>query len=219
MTQTKAYKGVGMEGSMAKWYATTTGKSMEDFRELARRVAAELAPGSAVLEIAPGPGYFAIELARRGDYRITGMDISKSFVEIARGKAAEAKVKVDFRQGNASAMPFADDSFDFTLCRAAFKNFSEPVKAVEEMHRVLKPGGRAVIIDLRKDASKEAVNQMVEGMGLSRMNTWVTKLTFRGMLLKRAYTRAQFEEMIGRTRFTKWEIVESGIGFEITLTK
>jgi ubiquinone/menaquinone biosynthesis C-methylase UbiE len=147
------------------------------------------------------------------------MDISKSFVEIARGKAAEAKVKVDFRQGNASAMPFADDSFDFTLCRAAFKNFSEPVKAVEEMHRVLKPGGRAVIIDLRKDASKEAVNQMVEGMGLSRMNTWVTKLTFRGMLLKRAYTRAQFEEMIGRTRFTKWEIVESGIGFEITLTK
>jgi ubiquinone/menaquinone biosynthesis C-methylase UbiE len=219
MAQTKAYKGMGMEGPVAKWYATTTGKSMEDFRELARRVAAELAPGSAVLDIAPGPGYFAIELARRGDYRITGMDISKSFVEIARGKAAEAKVKVDFRQGNASAMPFADDSFDFTLCRAAFKNFSEPVKAMEEMHRVLKPGGRAVIIDLKRNASRKEIDEYIDGLDIGWFNKWFMNVTFRGMLLKRAYTRAQFEEMIGRTRFTKWEIVESGVGFEITLTK
>ena len=53
----KAYKGMGMEGRIARWYAANTGKSMEDFRALARRVAAELAPGSAVLEVAPGPGF------------------------------------------------------------------------------------------------------------------------------------------------------------------
>ena len=65
----KAYKGIGMEGWIAKWYAANTGKRLEDFRALARRVAGELAPGSAVLELAPGPGYFAIELAKLSSYR------------------------------------------------------------------------------------------------------------------------------------------------------
>ncbi len=88
-----------------------------------------------------GPGYFAIELAKLGDYRVTGLDISETFVEIARANAAQAGVKVDFRRGDASNLPFPKESFDFLLCRAAFKNFSEPQRALEEMHRVLKPSG------------------------------------------------------------------------------
>lgn len=219
MTETKAYKGMGMEGLVAKWYATTTGKSMDDFRTLARKVADELEPESKVLEIAPGPGYFSIELAKRGGYRVTGLDISRTFVEIASRNAAEAKVNIDFRQGNASAMPFGDDTFDFALCRAAFKNFSEPVKAIQEMHRVLKPGGKAVILDLKRDASPREIDQYVDGADVGRLNRWIMKATFRGMLLKRAYTRPQFEEMIGRTRFTKVNIFDNGMGFEITLTK
>src|SRR5580658_4790714 len=133
----KAYKGLGMEGLTAKWYASLTRKSMEDFKALAKRVAQNLPPTARVLEVAPGPGYFAIELARLGDYRITGLDISRTFVEIARRNAWEAGVAVDFQQGNAAAMPFANGSFDFVLCRAAFKNFSQPLWALKEMHRVL----------------------------------------------------------------------------------
>ena len=53
-------------------------------------------------------------------------------------------------------MPFEDNEFDFVLCRAAFKNFSEPVAALREMHRVLKPGGKALIIDLRRDTPVSA---------------------------------------------------------------
>jgi ubiquinone/menaquinone biosynthesis C-methylase UbiE len=88
-----------------------------------------------VLEIAPGPGYFAIELAKLGDYRITGLDISKTFVKIAKRNAAQANVRMDFHQGNASGMSFKSDSFDFLLCRAAFKNFGAPLGALREMHR------------------------------------------------------------------------------------
>ena len=62
-------------------------------------------------------------------------------------------------------MPFVDNTFDFLLCRAAFKNFAQPVHALQEMCRVLKPGGQGLIIDLRKDASMEDISHHVEGIG------------------------------------------------------
>jgi ubiquinone/menaquinone biosynthesis C-methylase UbiE len=190
---------------------------MDDFKALALRVAAQIPTGSDVLEVAPGPGYFAIELAKRGDYRITGLDISQTFVEIARKNAARDGVNVDFRQGNAASMPFANESFDFLLCRAAFKNFTQPVRALQEMYRVLKPGGRALIIDLRKDASPESVAAAVDSMGLGTVNRLITKLTFRFMLLKRAYTRKEFEQFLSLTKFSPVEITEDLIGLELQL--
>ncbi|GAA3233099.1 class I SAM-dependent methyltransferase [Nonomuraea helvata] len=151
MTKTdKGYKGVGMKGPIARWYATSTGRSPDRFAEQVVQVRERTGPGSEILEVAPGPGYLSIALARTGDYTVTGLDISETFVEIARTKAAEAGVEVDFLVGNASAMPFEDESFDFVVCCAAFKNFSDPVGALQEMHRVLRPGGRALINDLRR---------------------------------------------------------------------
>ena len=215
----KPYKGLGMEGAVAKWYAKLTRKSLDEFKKLARRAAEQIPAHGSVLEVAPGPGYFAIELAKLGDYQITGLDISQTFVGIARANAAKAGVQVDFRRGNASAMPFGDETFDFLLCRAAFKNFSEPDRALEEMHRVLKPGGRALIIDLRRDASKESINQAVNCMSLGVVNGLITKLTFRFMLLKRAYTKSQLEGLIANTGFGGVDIQESLTGLEISLSK
>jgi ubiquinone/menaquinone biosynthesis C-methylase UbiE len=218
-TTPKPHKDRGMEGMVAKWYTTNTGKSLDEFTKLARRIADELPRGSSVLEVAPGPGYFSIELAKLGAYSITGLDISHTFVEIASAKAAEAGVHVDFRQGNASSMPFADNTFDFLLCRAAFKNFGQPVRALQEMCRVLKRGGRGLIIDLRKDASMESINHAVNSMHLNAINRMMTKLTFRFMLLKSAYTRQQFEQMLTPANFSNVAIQEVDIGFEISMTK
>jgi ubiquinone/menaquinone biosynthesis C-methylase UbiE len=215
----KPHKDRGMEGMIAKWYTANTGKSLDEFAKLARRIAGQLPPGSALLDVAPGPGYFSIELAKLGAYSITGLDISHTFVEIASRKAAEAGVHVEFRQGNASSMPFAQDTFDFLVCRAAFKNFAQPVRALREMCRVLKPGGRCLIIDLRKDASIESINHEVEGMGLNPVNKALTKLAFRTMLLKSAYTKEQFRYMLSQAKFQRADIRESGIGFEISMTK
>ncbi|MGD0435557.1 MAG: methyltransferase domain-containing protein, partial [Bryobacteraceae bacterium] len=166
-----------MEGYKARWYANLTRKSMSEFRTLARRVADQLPRGARVLEVAPGPGYFAIELAKLGKYLVWGLDISRTFVDIARGNAREAGIIVDFRHGNAAAMPLKDESFDFVVCRAAFKNFAEPVRALEEMHRVLRKGGRGLIIDLRRDAPMESINRAVNGMSLGVVSSVVTKLT------------------------------------------
>lgn len=215
----KPFKGHGMEGAVAKWYASQTKKSLDDFKTLARRAAEQLRPESSVLELAPGPGYFAIELAKLGNYKIRGLDISHTFVEIARDNAAKENVAVEFRHGNASAMPFADESFDLLLCRAAFKNFAQPKEALDEIYRVLRPGGKALIIDLRRDASKESISQAVEAGHLGALNTIITKLIFRFMLLKRAYTKSELERMIAQTQFRTAQISEDPLGFEITLHK
>lgn len=222
MTQTatqKGYKGIGMEGGMARWYASMTRKTLEHFTALARRVADEVPRGSRVLEVAPGPGYFAIELAKIGAYQITGLDISRTFIEIATRNAAEAGVAVDFRHGDASQMPFDDRTFDFLLCRAAFKNFTRPVDALNEMHRVLKPGGRALIIDLRKNAPKQSIDEAIGEMHLGPVNTFVNKLIFRQCLLKRAYTKEAFEEMAAQTKFRSVDILEDRIGLELSLVR
>jgi ubiquinone/menaquinone biosynthesis C-methylase UbiE len=215
----KGYLGLGMEGRIATWYARNSARDMPEFAALAHRVSAALPARSRILEVAPGPGYLAIEIARRGAYQITGLDISHTFVEIADRNAREAQLDIDFRQGNASAMPFAECSFDLVLCRAAFKNFSQPLAAMNEMHRVLKPGGRALIIDLRSDASVDEIDAYIRRSGLSWANSLIYKATFRYLLLPRAYSRQEFLGLASSSAFAGASIEADEIGFEVTLEK
>jgi ubiquinone/menaquinone biosynthesis C-methylase UbiE len=215
----KGYRGMGMEGAVARWYDRSTRKDMERFRALAARLRTMLPQGGDLLEVAPGPGYVAIEMAKGGAYRVTGLDVSRTMLELAHRNAAEAGVEVDFRQGNASAMPFADDSFDLLACSAAFKNFSEPHKALEEMYRVLRPGGTALVLDLRKDVPMSEIRKYFGAIGLSTINRWMTLAAFRFMLLKRAYTRGQLEAMLTDIPFRSKEIRLVDVGVELWLQK
>jgi len=217
--QRKAYKGWAMEGLIARWYARNTGKTLDQYRKAAQGVAAGLANGSRVLEVAPGPGYFAIELARLGSYHIVGLDISHSFVRIATQNARAAGVEVEFRQGNASSMPFESDSFDFIYCRAAFKNFAEPVEAINEMYRVLRPGGTAVICDLRKDASIGEIHAAVREMRLGWTNSLLTRWIFKHVLLRRAYLPDDFRRMAAQTPFGSCEVKPESIGMDVLFRK
>jgi ubiquinone/menaquinone biosynthesis C-methylase UbiE len=171
------------------------------------------------LEVAPGPGYFAVELAKLGSYHIVGLDISQTCVGIAADNAERAGVDVEFRQGNASSTPFDSGSFDFVYCRAAFKNFSEPIQAINEMHRVLKPSGEALIVDLRKDASILEIDAAIEEMKLNRINAALTRWIFKHSLLKRAYSEADFRRMASQTPFATCEIKAVSIGLEVSLHK
>jgi ubiquinone/menaquinone biosynthesis C-methylase UbiE len=215
----KGYRGMGMEGAVARWYDRSSRKDMERFRMFAKRLRAVLPQGGDVLEVAPGPGFVAIEMARGGSYRVTGLDVSRTMVELARKNAAEAGVDVDFGQGNASAMPFADDSFDLLACSAAFKNFSEPHKALEEMYRVVRPGGTALVLDLRRDVPMSEIRRYFGALDLSTFNRWMTLAAFRFMLLKRAYTQGQFDRMLADIPFRSKEIRVVDIGVELWLQK
>jgi ubiquinone/menaquinone biosynthesis C-methylase UbiE len=213
----KGYKGLPMEGLIARWYARNT--AGRDHRKTGQLVTGQVVGGGSILEVAPGPGYLAIELAKLRAYRVVGLDISHSFVEIAKANAKDAGVAVEFHHGDAAHMPFSADSFDFIVCQAAFKNFSEPVQALSEMHRVLKVGAKALILDLRPDASSESIDAEVKNMGLSWFNSLMTKLVFKLWLLRRAYSQEQFRQMASHTPFKTCEIHEDPIGLAISFRK
>ena len=209
---------MGMEGGIARWYDKTTRKDMPAFRELAAQIASVAGAGGTVLEVAPGPGFLSIEMAKRG-LDVQAVDISKTFVEIARKNAAEAGVRVVFMHGNAAELPVRRESVDFVVCRAAFKNFSEPVKAMNEMLRVLKPGGTALLIDMRRDVSVEELRRYIDGWGVSWFNRKFMMLTFRGMLIKRAYPLEEIQRMAKEAGWTETRIESTPVGFAAWVTK
>ncbi len=215
----KPHKGPAMEGFIASWYAKNTKGDARRYRECAEAVAARVPHGGSVLEIAAGPGYLAIELARLGRFRVAGMDISRTLVRIAAENAREAGVSIEFREGNAADLLYEDGSFDFVVCRAAFKNFSDPAGALREIHRVLRPGGQASIFDLRGNASPEEIADLVRSLRLSPWNSLWTSLTFRFFLLKNAYTRESIEQLAIQSPFGAGEVVESGVEFDLRLTR
>ncbi|MGC2657835.1 MAG: methyltransferase domain-containing protein [Bryobacteraceae bacterium] len=219
MTSTlKAYKGIGMEGGMARWYDRTTRKGMPDFVALASRIAAKLPAEAAVLEVAPGPGFLSIELAKRG-FDVRAVDISKTLIEIARRNAAAEHVDVCFELGNAAALPIKDASVDFVVCRAAFKNFTEPVRALAEMRRVLRPGGVALLIDMRRDVPVAELRHHVKQMDVGLLNRLFMMFVFRTVLIKRAYTIEQIRHMAAEAGWIQSRVEPAPFGFEAWLTR
>ncbi len=216
---TKGYRGVAMEGRIAHWYHARARRERDDSRTLARRVAGRVPSPSSILEVAPGPGYLAIELAKLGGYRVTGLDISETFVSIARENAARDAVDVDFRLGDAAHMPFEPGTFDFVVCRAAFQNFSEPGRVLDEMRRVLRPKGGALVIDLRHDVSRAAVGAYLRKTRRNVVDWVVNHLVFRLVLIPRAYTKEELHAFASASGFRTFEIREEPMVYEVWLDR
>lgn len=212
----RRFKDLGMEGAQANYYDKISREHrIGEMKEEAKEVAAHIKDGDSLLEVASGPGYLSIELAKLGKYKITGMDISKDFVAIAARNAKEAGVDVDFLQGNASRIPFHENTVNFIICVLSFKNFKEPLKCLNEFYRVLKPGGMALIMDLNRNASMHAMKTFVKSFGLRGLNASIAGIIQR----HGAYTRKEFETFISRTEFKENNIRDSSMGFSIYLTK
>jgi demethylmenaquinone methyltransferase / 2-methoxy-6-polyprenyl-1,4-benzoquinol methylase len=111
-----------------------------------RRRAVDLAlvgPGSRALDVATGTGDLAIELSARGA-QVVGLDFSERMLELAREKAPG----IEFVQGNALALPYADASFDAVTVGFGARNFSDLERGLGELARVTRPGGRVVILEI-----------------------------------------------------------------------
>ena len=98
------------------------------------------------LDVGSGTGFLSLELAARG-HRVIGVDFAPSMIALAEGKAAERGLMVRFEQADAEQLPFAPASFDLVISRHVLWTLPHPEAAIDEWSRVLRPGGRLVVVD------------------------------------------------------------------------
>jgi demethylmenaquinone methyltransferase/2-methoxy-6-polyprenyl-1,4-benzoquinol methylase len=104
---------------------------------------AQVGPGSTALDVATGTGDLAIELARRGA-SVVGSDFSEGMLERARAKSPGIR----WEQADAMALPYGDSSFDAATVGFGARNFGDLDRGLREMARVVRPGGRVVVLEI-----------------------------------------------------------------------
>lgn len=118
-------------------------RSIENFAE-EFMAGLPLQPGLRVLDVACGTGNLAVIAARAG-CAVNGIDIATNLVAQARARADEAGLAITFEEGDAEAMPFADDCFDLAVSMFGVMFTPQPAVATAELWRVTKPGGRIAL--------------------------------------------------------------------------
>jgi ubiquinone/menaquinone biosynthesis C-methylase UbiE len=110
--------------------------------------------GSKVLDVGTGYGVIPLEIASLRNLDVVGVDVDEDKIDLARdflyrmSKSADMKGRVRFEPGDAYCLPFGDESFDLVIAWYVFQHLQNPITALGEIRRVLKPGGHAAIIDI-----------------------------------------------------------------------
>jgi ubiquinone/menaquinone biosynthesis C-methylase UbiE len=168
---------------------------------------------SHALEIGHGPGYLGLEwLKQTKNTTLTGLDISPDMHALVERNAQEygLTARTQYHLGNCDQLPFDDSTFDAVFTNGSLHEWANPQRAFDEIWRVLKPGGRYFISDLRRDMN-----------GLMRGFLWlsVRPTAMRPGLLtsvQAAYTPHELREMTTATRLKNSEISGNLIGITIT---
>jgi SAM-dependent methyltransferase len=122
------------------------------YASVAADVAATAPQSGRVLDVGCGPGHLANRLARDNGLEVTGLDLDPMMVERARANAVQTVVaerRPTFAVGSVAALPFPDDSFDLVVSSLSMHHWADATTGLAEIGRVLCPGGRAVIWDIR----------------------------------------------------------------------
>ncbi|HRG51939.1 MAG TPA: bifunctional demethylmenaquinone methyltransferase/2-methoxy-6-polyprenyl-1,4-benzoquinol methylase UbiE [Bacteroidia bacterium] len=105
-----------------------------------------------ILDIATGTADFAIEAMRLNPEKVTGVDISSGMLELGRKKIEKLglQTKIELKLADSENLPFEDNTFDAITVGFGVRNFENLEKGIRDMHRVLKPGGKMIILEFSK---------------------------------------------------------------------
>lgn len=110
-------------------------------------------PDYHILDVGCGTGWAVLELSGKlADGRACGIDLAPAMIDRANEQAGDID-NVEFKVGDAENIPYDDAQFDAVMCSSSFHHYPHPVKALREFRRILKPGGRAYILDTCRDGS------------------------------------------------------------------
>ncbi len=178
-------------------------------------------PAGILADVGCGPGYLVNLLASRfSELNVIGVDASTEMVKAGRINAAKGghSDRVEFREGDVARLPFEDGELDIVVSTLSLHHWSDTRKAFTEIKRVLKPGGWAMLFDLRRDAQRrylwlmKFVTSMVAPPGLRRIREPL------GSLLS-SYTLEEVETMLHDSPFMNWDVEGGGMWMFIWMSR
>lgn len=204
------------EGIQGDFNVTTYDKMQRRLRdkgwiETNRIIAFGIDSGLA-LEIGPGPGYLGLEwLKKTTNTNLKCVEISRDMIEIAEKNAKEYNFidRVEYKQGKAEVIPFSDNMFDAVFSNGSLHEWPNPIKAFNEIYRVLKRVGKFFISDLKRD--------MIPFM------VWFLKINAQpkeirpGLIssINAAYVKEEIVVILNKTQLKNAIVSKSMIGIEI----
>lgn len=133
------------------WYVTKLGSFVDKVETDLAFEMIKLSPGMKILDVGCGTGNFSIKLAQRG-CKVVGIDISDEMLEIARSKARQMNLDIEFYNMDVYKLGFEANSFDAAFSMAAFEFIDKPIVALDEMLRVVKDKGQVLIGTISGDS-------------------------------------------------------------------
>ncbi|MBN1167468.1 MAG: methyltransferase domain-containing protein [Methanospirillaceae archaeon] len=168
------------------------------------------------LEIGSGPGYYGLEWLKKTDgTHLTCLEISPAMIRLGKKNASDYGLsgRVLHREGNALLMPFPDESFDLVFSNGSLHEWEDAQMVFSGIHRVLKPGGTALVTDLRRDISEEIQNFMKKSCPSPGI-----KAGFETSI-RAAYTQKELEEILAPVPFGKKQIIIHPYGLVVIAEK
>ena len=165
------------------------------------------------LEVGPGPGYLGLEWLKGTEgTTLKGLDISPNMIKIAERNAREYGLedRVEYVESDARDMPFEDNTFDSVFTNGSLHEWAQPEDILNEIYRVLKPGGKYSISDLRRD-----MNPVIK---------WLMKVMTKPKEIKSglissinaAYTVDEIRELLKGTKLKGYDVHKNVMGLAIT---
>jgi ubiquinone/menaquinone biosynthesis C-methylase UbiE len=175
------------------------------FRRLYRCFAADLAAslpaGARVLDVGTGPGHLPACLTRqRPDLDLWGLDFASAMIRRARQRRPRT---LKWLVADAQSLPFRSGTFDQTVATFSFHIWPRPSVGVQELVRVLKPGGRAWIYELRREAAVDALRQFARDEGLPFPLVF---LGFKAVSWHHSRKEAEFAAILREAAGSHWQL-------------
>lgn len=176
----------------------------------------ETKPKDNGLEIGPGPGYYGLEWVKKTDgTTLTGLEISPAMIRLATENAISYNLKdrVRYQEGNALMMPFEDNLFSLAFSNGSLHEWENARVVFSEIYRVLQPGGRVMVTDLKCDLSPEIFSFMQGSCSSEEI-----KKGFETSV-RAAYRKEELEEILSTIPFTSSDVITHPYGLVIIARK